>query len=180
MKLDPKAPADYSSMRFQRDSDHGPKEITMFGKSYSDYLRFQMPLLIVITLVGLSRLGLSLSGMPDSTVQYASMTVVGLLGVIYYGLRVGPSGFGSYRHLLPLVFNQSFIANGIAILGIGMSAMGMPNIYNAVEFRGPFGSPDTSPMVHALAHLLVGNILGSLVFWGLASLVMLVAGRPKK
>jgi hypothetical protein len=139
-----------------------------------------MPVLALIAVVGVLRLVLSIGGMPDSTVKYASMSVVAFAGMVYYGLRVGRSGFGTYRHLLPLVFNQSFLANAIAIVGIALSAAGMKNIYDAVEFRGPFGSPDTSPWAHAAAHLFIGNTIGTLVAWGIASLVMLIGGRPKK
>jgi hypothetical protein len=152
----------------------------MFGKPYADYVRFQMPVLIAITVVGLARLALSLAGMPNSVVKYVSITVVALAGVLYYGLRVGPSGFGGYKQLLPLIFNQTVLLNGIAILGIGVAVMGLPNIYDAPEFRGPGGGATTSPAVHALAHLFIGNIVGTLLFWGLGSLVMLIGGRPRK
>jgi hypothetical protein len=48
------------------------------------------------------------------------MTVVGLAAIFYYGIRVHTTGFGSYRHLLPLLVIRSAVANGIAILGILM------------------------------------------------------------
>ena len=152
----------------------------MFGKPYADYIRYQMPLLVAILVVGLLRLVLSTAGQPNSVVKYVSMTVVALVGVVYYGLRVGPSGFGGYKQLLPLIFNQAVIANGIAILGIGVSAMGLPNIYDAPEFRGPGGGPDTSPLAHAMAHLFIGTTVGTLVSRALGCLVMRVAGRPPR
>lgn len=149
----------------------------MFGKPYAEYLRFQWPLLALTAVVGLLRLVMSISGMPDSTTKYASMTVVAFISIVYYGLRVGRTGFGTYRHLLPLIFNQAFLGNAISILGIVLSAYGMKNVYTADEFGGASFS---SPMTHALGHLFIGNIVGSLIGWGLASLVMLVGGRPKK
>jgi hypothetical protein len=51
--------------------------------------------------VGLARLGLSLAGLPNSTTKWLSLTVLTLLGVFYYGVRVHTSGFGSYKQLLP-------------------------------------------------------------------------------
>ena len=150
----------------------------MFGKPYGDYVRFQKTWLILIAVVGFARLALSIYGVPDMTVRFFSMNVVGVVALFYYGLRVGPSGFGSYRHLLPLVFNQNFLTNAIVVLGIALSAMGKPNIFDAPEYRPPFGQP--SPMNHALAHLLLANIAGTLVQWGFTSLVMLIGGRPRR
>ena len=151
----------------------------MFGKPYSQYIRFQTPFLIAIALVGLIRLALSLAGQPDSIAKFASMTVVGFAGIVFYGVRVRPSGFGSYRHMLPLIFNQGLIANGIAILGIGLAVMGMPNIYDVAEFRPPFAR-EASPLAHAAAHLFLGTTLGTLVGWIVGSIVMAVFGRPRK
>jgi len=151
----------------------------MFGKPYSEYIRFQTPFLAAIAVVGLIRLALSMAGQPDSVVKFASMTVVGFAGVVYYGARVRPTGFGSYRHLLPLIFNQGLIANGIAIIGIGLSVMGMPNIYDVAEFRPPFAR-EATPLAHAAAHLFFGTTLGTLVGWVFGSIVMALFGRPRK
>jgi hypothetical protein len=152
---------------------------TVFGRRYADYVRFQRPWLLTIAAVGALRLVLSLVGVPDSVVRFLPMTLINLCGVVYYGLRVGPTGFGSYRHLLPLVLNQNLVVNGIAILGIVLAALGLPNIYDTPEFRPPFGrGPTTSPASHALAHLVIGNTVPTLINWGLGSLVMLIAGRP--
>ena len=151
----------------------------MFGKPYSEYIRFQTPFLAAIAIVGLIRLMLSIAGQPDSVVKFASMTVVGFAGIVYYGVRVRSSGFGGYRHLIPLIFNQGLIANGIAILGIGLSVMGMPNIYDVAEFRPPFAREATPP-AHAAAHLFFGTTLGTLVGWVFGSIVMAIFGRPRK
>jgi len=151
----------------------------MFGKPYSEYVRFQTPFLIGIAIVGVVRLLLSLAGQPDSVVKFASMTVVGFAGIAYYGVRVRRIGFGSYRHMIPLIFNQGLIANGIAILGIGLSVMGMPNIYDVAEFRPPFAR-EATPLAHAAAHLFFGTTLGTLVGWVFGSIVMAIFGRPRK
>ncbi len=152
----------------------------MFGKSYTEYIRFQAPILIAMAIVGLLRLVLSIAGQPDSVVKFVSVSVVGFAGIVYYGVRVRPSGFGSYRHLLPLVFNQGLVANGIAILGIGLAVMGMPNIYDVQEFRGPFATADTTPLQHALAHMFVGTTVGALMGWGMSSIVMAIFGRGNR
>jgi hypothetical protein len=152
----------------------------MFGKPYADYIRYQFPFLIAIAVVGLLRLVLSLAGQPDSIVKYASMTAVGFASLAYYGVSVRRRGFGSYQQLLPLVFNQGLIANGIAVLGIGLAVMGMPNIYDMPEFRGPFATAQTTPLQHALAHLFVGTTVGALVGWAFSSIFMALLGGKRK
>lgn len=156
----------------------GPsKEIGMFGKPYAEYIRFQWPVLAVIAVVGLARLALSLAGMPNSVVRFVSVTVVGFAGFVYYGLRVGRTGFGTYRHLVPLIFNQGLVVNAIAIFAIALGMVGWPNIYDAPEFRGP-GGENVSPTVHILAHLFIGTTVPVLIGWAIASLVMRFGGRP--
>lgn len=152
----------------------------MFGKSYADYLRFQAPILVAVAFVGAARLGLSLAGEPNSVVKYLSMTAVGFAGIFYYGLQVRRTGFGSYRNMLPLIFNQGLIAHAIAILGIGLSAMGMTNAFDAPEFRGPGSTADTTPLTHALAHIFIGPWAGTLVGWLMGSIVMALAGGSRR
>ena len=152
----------------------------MFGKPYAEYLRFQWPFLAIIAAVGLTRLVLSIAGAPNSAVKFVSMSVVFFAGLFYYGVRVGRSGFGTYRHLLPLVLNQSIVFHAVAILGITVSANGFPNVFDVPEFRGPGGSSETTALAHALSHLIVGTTFGTLVGWGVASLTMLIGGRPRK
>jgi hypothetical protein len=78
------------------------------------------------------------------------------------------------------VFNQGLIANGIAVLGIGLAVMGMPNIYDMPEFRGPFATAQTTPLQHALAHLFVGTTVGALVGWAFSSIFMALLGGKRK
>ena len=151
----------------------------MFGKSFAEYVRFQSPVLIAMAIVGLLRLILSIAGLPDTMVRFLSVSAVGFAGIVYYGVRVRPSGFGSYRHLLALVFIQGLVANGVAVVGIGLAVMGLPNIYDVPEFRGPFATPETTPLQHALAHMFVGTTVGALVGWGMSSIVMAIFGRSK-
>ena len=106
----------------------------MFGKRLSEYLRFQKVWLALIAAVGLARLGLSLAGLPDRTVTWLSMTAVGWVAVLYYGVAVHTKGFGSYRHLLPLMFFQVLVVQSIAVAGILLAIAGFPNIYAAPEY----------------------------------------------
>ena len=69
----------------------------IFGKKFSEYIRFQQAILGLILVVGLAKLAMTLAGMPNSTTRWLSLTVLTLVGVFYYGVRVHTSGFGSYK-----------------------------------------------------------------------------------
>jgi hypothetical protein len=149
----------------------------MFGKRISEYLAFQKVPLAIIAAVGLARLGLSLAGLPDATVTLLSMTVVGWLAILYYGIAVHTRGFGSYRQLLPLVFFQMVLVQAIAVLGILLAIAGLPNIYAAPEYSGPPFARSANQWSHALAHLTIGIVVPTLLGWGVSSLVLLITKR---
>jgi len=146
----------------------------MFGKPVSEYLRFQKVWLALIAAVGLARLGLSLAGLPDRSVMWLSMTVVGWLAVLYYGAAVHTRGFGSYRHLLPLLIFQVVLVQAIAVTGILLAIAGLPNIYAAPEYSGPPFARSANQWTHALAHLTIGIVAPVILWWGVASLVLLI------
>src|SRR5262249_18458327 len=145
----------------------------IFGKRVSEYLAFQRPFLIVLAVVGVARLGLSLAGLPDSTVRWLPMNAVVWAATLYYGVAVHRTGFGSYKHLLPLLFFQIVVFHALAVTGILLTIAGYPNIYGAPEFS--FGAQ--SQWLHALAHLTIGMVLPTLLTWGVASLVMLATKK---
>ena len=148
----------------------------IFGKRVSDYVRFQRALLILTLVVGVLRLVLSLAGVPNSTARFLSMTVVLLASALFYGVRVHTTGFGSYRHLLPLLEIQWALATAIVIAAILISAAsGTENIFSAPEYGGTLSVP-----AHIGGHLLFGLVLGPLVTWAIASLVMLVTKKTAK
>ncbi len=145
----------------------------MFGKSISDYLRFQQVILVTIAVVGLLRLGLSLAGVPDPAVAWLSMNVVTWATALYYGVAVHRQGFGGYRHILPLAFFQMVVQQSIAVIGIMIAISGFPNVYAAPEYtRGT-----SNQWLHALAHLTVGIVAPTLLMWGAGSLVLAVTRR---
>ena len=146
----------------------------MFGKPVSEYLRFQKVWLAVIGAVGLARLVLSLAGLPDRSVMWLSMTVAGWLAVLWYGVAVHTRGFGTYRHLLPLMIFQVVLVQAIAVLGILLAIAGLPNIYAAPEFSGPPFARSANQWSHAAAHLTIGIVAPTLLWWGVASLVLLI------
>jgi hypothetical protein len=158
----------------------------MFGKSLSEYVAFQKPILILITAVWLVRLVLSMAGMPVSGVRFVSVTGVLVLAALYYGWAVGRKGFGSFKQLYGLnliqgVFSQTLIALAI-VLGM---AMGQDNIYTIPEFyppsagNDPLGLPtDGKNLGHAIAHVVVaGAIVIPIAGWLMGSLVHLATRK---
>ena len=76
--------------------------MVIFGKRLSDYVAFSRVFLILIAVVGLTRLAMSLGGVPNSTAKWFSMTALAWIAVIYYSIHIHTSGFGSYKQLLPV------------------------------------------------------------------------------
>jgi hypothetical protein len=145
----------------------------MFGKPVDQYLAFQKVVLILLAAVGVTRLLLSLAGVPNATVLWFSMNIVAWAGTVYYGIAVFKRGFGSYRQLLPLVFFQMVVFQVIACLGILLAIAGFSNIFAAPEYS--FGGQ--SQWVHLFAHVTVGIVVPTLLTWGVASLVLLIAKK---
>ena len=152
----------------------------MFGKRLSQYLSFQKVWLVLIATVGLLRLGLSLAGLPDATVTFLSITVVGWAAVLYYGVAVHTRGFGGYKQLLPLLIFQVVLVQVIAVTGILLTIAGFPNIYAAPEYSGPPFARSENQWSHALAHLTIGLVAPVLLGWGVGSLVLLITRKVAK
>src|SRR5262249_26853892 len=113
--------------------------MSVFGKRPSEYFAFCKPLLGLILVVGLARLVLSLSGAPNSTAKWLSITAVTWVGVLYYAVRIHTTGFGSYKHLLPVCFFMSLVSEVIIVPAIMLAKFtGHDNIYSAPEYS--FGS----------------------------------------
>ena len=149
--------------------------MTFFGRPLSDYVRFCKPFLVLIPIVGILRLALSISGEPNSSVKWVSMTALTWIGVLYYAVRVHTSGFGGYKQFLPICVLLNLAAQAVAILGIIVAIVtGVGNIYSAPEYA--FGG-DGKTWLHVGAHLGIGTIAGSLVPWVIGSLVLFVSRK---
>jgi hypothetical protein len=147
----------------------------IFGKSFSEYVRFQKIILWLIVVVGVGRLALSLGGVPNSTAKWVSITGVMVIGAIYCALKVPTSGFGGYKHLLPLLVIQDALAELIVAASIVLSIVtGKENIFSAPEFSG---GADGKTWGHVGAHVLVGFVIAPLFFWLVGSLIMLITRK---
>ncbi|HKG20984.1 MAG TPA: hypothetical protein VKC34_03730 [Blastocatellia bacterium] len=149
--------------------------MTIFGKTVSEYLAFQKYILLFILAVGLGRLFLSLGGVPDSTTKWLSISVVSLIGLVYYSIRVHTAGFGSYKQLLPLVFIQGVLAQAIVVAGIIIAILThKDNVFSAPEYSG--GS-DGKTWFHVVAHVIVALIVGPLVGWLIGSILLFIVKK---
>lgn len=147
----------------------------IFGKSIPDYLNFEKGFLILLLIVGLARLGLSLLDVPNSTTKFLSLTVVLLLGMVYYSIRVHTSGFGSYKQLLPVLELASVVGGCIIIAGITIAILtGKDNIFSAPEYSP--GKAEGKTWGHAAAHFVV-MFVAPLVLWLVGSLIMFVTKK---
>lgn len=144
--------------------------MTIFGKRLSEYVAFCKPFLALILVVGIARLAMSLAGVPNSTAKWFSVTAVIWIGVLYYAIRVHTSGFGTYKHLLPICVLQSLAAQLIIVPGIMLAIFtGKDNIFSTPEYA--FGS-DGKSWLHVAAHLLLGTTIGPLIAWLVGCVIM--------
>lgn len=152
--------------------------MTIFGKPYSEYLRFQGWFLILIAAVGIGRLVLSRAGVSTSIDKYLSVTAVLLIGLVLFAVLVHSKGFGSYKQLLVVYWNNAMLANLIVSLGILIAIRtGRDNIYTVPEYSG---GADGKTWLHLVAHLATGAIIFPLIAWGIGSLLMFVTKKAVK
>jgi hypothetical protein len=147
----------------------------IFGKSLSEYVKFEGGFLVLVLLVGLGRLIVSLLGVPNAKAKFLSLTVLFLLGMIYYSVRVHTSGFGSYKQLLPVLALPVITGTCIIIAGIVIAILtGKDNIFSAPEY-----SPkhlDGKNWGHVGGHV-VAMVIIPLVLWAVGSLIMFITKK---
>jgi hypothetical protein len=149
--------------------------MTIFGKTLSQYVAFSRLFLGLILVAGVTRLALSLDGVPNSTARWFSMTALGAIGVVYYAIRVHTTGFGSFKQLLVICALQNLVAQAISISGIVLAIVtGTGNIFSSPEFA--FGG-DGRTWIHAAAHLFGGTTVGSLMPWLIGSAILWITRR---
>ena len=163
----------------------------MFGKSLSEYVAFQKPILILIAAVWALRLALSMAGVPVAGAQVVSVTGVLVLGALYYGWAVGRKGFGSFKELYGLNLVQGVFSQTLVALAIVLAmALGQDNIYTTPEFYPPAQGigvlglplpPDGKNLGHAIEHIVVAGAIGfPIIGWLLGSLVLLATRKSAR
>ena len=152
----------------------------MLGKKVTEYVRFERWILILIVVVFALRLGLSLAGvskpeMPVMTrtgiptipkaTEWLSINLVLLAGIVYCAIGVETRGFGTYKHLFPLLLFQTTIAHWLVGMGIILGIVtGHNNVFTALEHCGVCGA-DGLKWSHAIGHIIVTPPLVSLAAW---------------
>jgi hypothetical protein len=144
----------------------------IFGKTIGEYLRFAAGVIALVVVVGAARLALSLAGVPVSAAKFVSVTTMALLGVVYFGVRTHTSGFGGYRHLLPLMVITLGAASWVSGFAVVLAIItGTDNIYSVPEYSG---GGEGKTFFHAFAHFVIAPFVAGVIAWGLSSLVMLL------
>ena len=146
----------------------------MFGKKFSEYVRFEAWILILIAVVFLVRLGLSLAGASFLQARWVSVNLVLFAGLIYCSVRVHTAGFGSYKQLFGLLLGQNVFAHVLIAMAIVLGIItGTPNIFTAPEVSG---GGDGATWIHALVHVVAGFIV-PIFAWLFGSVILLVTKK---
>ena len=150
----------------------------IFGKPLSEYIAFASPFMILVFVAGVTRLALSLNGVPNETTRWFTMVGLAWIGVIYYSIRVHTTGFGSYKQLLVIFAAVNWTAQAIAIVGIAIAmSTGTNNVFSSPEFF--FGGNGNS-WRHLLSHIFVGTTLGTLFPWVIGSGILAITRRATR
>ena len=148
----------------------------MFGKKFSQYIQFELWILVLIAATWGVRLGLSLAGTSFSTTRWVSINIVLLLGLIYCSIAVHTSGFGSYKQLFGLLLIQTAFAHILIGLAITLGIVtGTGNAFTAPEV---FGGSDGRTWIHVAAHL-IGAVILPVITWLIGSVILFAAKRIK-
>jgi hypothetical protein len=132
----------------------------------------------VIAAVGVIRFILSVSGLPNSTVKYVSMSVVILAGAIYFALTT-PTHKGRLKDAFLLILPYLVIE----VLALGYTwATGHQTIFHAEEYSLGYGIA-----AHTLGHLVGGLTWEPLFLFLLMEIIwaiytgcrMLLGARPR-
>ena len=99
--------------------------MSIFGKTPSDYVRFVRVGLLVLVGMGLVRFFVGVSGVPYARATHlTSMTLVVFVLAIVYGQRAAATGFGGYRHLIPVALLLGSTMYGFIIAAILVEGLG--------------------------------------------------------
>ncbi len=150
--------------------------MSLFGKSLSDYLSFVRTGILAILAMGVLRFIVGASGVPyDRATHLVSMTMVAILAALIYGQRAKATGFGGYRHLLPVAILLSVTMYGFIIVAILVEGFG--------GIHGWFHAPGAgnAPAGMGIGEHVVGQLIvlgfSVVMSWGILSLGFLLS-RP--
>jgi hypothetical protein len=129
----------------------------IFGKSLSDYIRFERRFLILVLVVGLARLALSLLGVPNSTVKFLSLTVLYLLGMLYYSSTSRRAATASSGESWPVATRPGCRWDLPDVISANLS----PDAWSPTPASHRVHLPVSSPMSSAFPHKGRGQLPAS-------------------
>jgi hypothetical protein len=101
---------------------------------------------------------------PKAT-EWVSINLVLVVGILYCAIAVQTRGFGTYKHLFPLLLFHTSIAHCLIGMGIILGIVtGHNNVFTALEHCGVCGA-DGLKWGHALGHIFLMPPLVSLISW---------------
>ena len=146
----------------------------MFGKKFGEYIQFERWILILVAAVFVVRLVLPFAGVTVAQARWISINIVLLAGLIYCGVAVHTSRFGSYKQLFGLLLIQNVFAHWLIALALAFAVItGTENIYTAPEF---FGGSSGRNWGHVAAHLIAGFLV-PVFAWLLGSAILFVTKK---
>jgi hypothetical protein len=148
----------------------------VFGKKFSEYVRFERWILILIGSAFIIRMAISAAGTPIDVARWVSINIVLLAGLVYCSVAVQTTGFGGYKQLFGLLLIQNVFAHTLIALGIALAVVtGTDNIYTAPEF---FGGSSGRNLGHSAMHLIAGFIV-PVFAWLVASVILFATKKLK-
>jgi hypothetical protein len=143
----------------------------MFGKKFSEYVRFERWILVLVAIAFVARLTISLAGTSFTETRWVSINLVLLAGLIYCAVAVHTTGFGSYKQLFGLMLVQNAFAHLLITFGIILGIVtGRENAFTVPEVSG---GGNGATWLHAVAHLAAA-ILAAVVAWLIASVILFI------
>jgi hypothetical protein len=151
------------------------EDMSIFGKRFSEYISFTRLFIVLILIVGITRLALSLAGIDTSIVKWISISAVLTVGLFYYPIKLHTTGFGTYKHLFPIVFIQSFLSQVIIVTAIAIAIFtGTDNVFSLPEYSG---GVDGKNWIHAGSHAVLGITLAPIIAWAIGCLILFVTRK---
>jgi hypothetical protein len=146
----------------------------MFGKRFSEYIRFELWILILIAVVFVVRLVLPMAGVPIAQARWVSINLVLLVGLVYCSIAVHTARFGSYKQLFGLLLIQNVLGHFLIVVALAAAVItGTDNIYTSPEF---FGGSSGRNWGHVLAHVVAGFVI-SVIAWLVGSAILFVTKK---
>ena len=149
---------------------------SLFGKPFGEYVHFVRWGILLQVLMGMVRVGVGALGVPyEKGTHLTSLTILTLFLAVYFGFAGAHSGFGRYRHLLPLVGLLALTMFGLIISGIFLNAY----LYVPGYFHAPghgFVPGEMTAPAHVIGHL-TAIIPANVIFYLLSCVSFFVTSR---